>query len=72
MLINTSDTVIGDCLDCSDNAVAEFTHLRDIKQMKSKIKMLNFRKVIFQFFRELVNKTLWKTALKYKVVKQSW
>lgn len=52
--------------------MAEFTHLRDIKQMKSKIKMLNFRKVIFQFFRELVNKTLWKTALKYRGVKQSW
>ena len=36
--------------------ISEFTVLRDMGQAKSKIRMLNFGKVIFQLFRELVNK----------------
>jgi len=34
----------------------EFTLLRGIRQAKSKIRELNFRKAKFQFFKELVNK----------------
>ena len=48
---------------CSDHAVVEFTLLGDMRQAKSKIRMLNFRKANFQLFRELVNKTPWETVL---------
>ena len=54
---------IGGCLGCSDHAALEFMLWRDMGKAKSKIRMLNFRKVNFQLFRELVNKTLWKTVL---------
>ena len=45
-----------------------FTLLRDIRQAKSKIRMLNFRKANFQLFRELVNKTPWESVFKDKRV----
>lgn len=46
--------------------------MRDIRQTKSKIKKLNFRKAKFQLFRELLNKTPWESALKDKGAQQSW
>lgn len=72
LLTDTSDTMIGVCVNCSASEMVEFTHLRDIRKMKIKIKMPNFRKVTFQLLRELVNKTPWETALKDKQVEQSW
>jgi len=45
---------------------------RDVRQAKSKIRKLNFRKANFQVFRELVNKTPWETVLMCKGVEQSW
>jgi len=47
------DIRIEGCLGCSDCAMVEFILLRDMGQTKSKIRMLNFRKVKFQLFREL-------------------
>ena len=52
------DIRIGGCLVCCDYAMVEFTLSRDIRQAKSKIRKLNFRKANFQLFRELVNRTL--------------
>ena len=76
LLTNTSemisDTRIGGCLGCSDHAVVEFTILRDVEQAMSKIRKLNFRKVKFQLFRELVKKTAWESVLRDKGAEQNW
>ena len=48
----------------------EFTDLRDMGQVKSKVRTLNFRKAKFQPFKELVNRTPWKTALRDKGAEQ--
>jgi len=64
------DIRIGGCLGCTDHGVVEFTLLRDIRQAKSKIRKLNFRKS--QLFRELVNNTPWEYVLNDKGVEQSW
>ncbi|KFZ68978.1 hypothetical protein N338_01487, partial [Podiceps cristatus] len=45
---------------------------RDMGQAKSKVRTLNFRKAIFQLFKELVNRTPWETALRDKGAEQSW
>jgi len=47
--------------------VVEFMLLRDIRQRKSKIRMLSFRKAEVQLFRKLVNKTPWERALTDKL-----
>ncbi|PKU49366.1 nedd4-binding protein 2-like 2 [Limosa lapponica baueri] len=47
---------IGGSMDYSDHAL-EFTVLRDMDQVKSKVRILNFRKANFQLFKELVNRT---------------
>lgn len=46
------------------SCVEEFTVLRDMDQVKSKVGNLNFKKAKFQLFKELVNKTLRETALR--------
>jgi len=51
------DIRIGGCLGCSDHAMVEFVLWRDMRQVKSKIKKLNFRKANFQLFSELVKKS---------------
>ena len=60
LLTNASELIgdmrIRDCLGYSDHAMVEFTLLSNMKQTKSKIRILNFRKAKFHFFRELVNK----------------
>ena len=60
-MLTSACEMIGDirykgCLECSDHAMVEFTLLSNMKQTKSKIRILNFRKAKFHFFRELVNK----------------
>lgn len=44
----------------------KFAVLRDMHQVKDKVRTLNIRKVIFQLFKKLVNRTRWETALKNK------
>lgn len=58
------------CLSCSDHAMVEFTLLRDIRQARSTIRKLNFRKASFQLCRELVNITPWESVLKGKGAEQ--
>ncbi len=43
-----------------------------MRQAKSNIRKLNFRKSNFQLFRELVNKIPWETGLMGKGTEQSW
>jgi len=47
----------GGTLGCSDHALVEFTVLRNMGRAKRKVRTLNFRKVKFQLFKELVNRT---------------
>jgi len=66
------DIKIGDSLGCSGHALVEFTLLRDESQAKSKVRTLNFSKVNFQFFKELVNRIPLETDLRDKEVEESW
>jgi len=50
----------------------EFTPRRNMRQIKSKIWKINFRKAKFQLFREFVNERPWEAVLMGKGVKQSW
>ena len=67
-----ADIRIGSCLGCSDHAMIEFTPRRNMRQIKSKIWKINFRKAKFQLFRKLVNKIPWKSVLNNKGVEQRW
>ena len=75
LLTNANDQIsdyrTGGCLSCSHYITLEFTLQRDMKQAKSKIKVLNFRKANFELFRYLVNIKPWKTVLMTKAVEQS-
>ncbi|PKU43319.1 hypothetical protein llap_6377 [Limosa lapponica baueri] len=66
------DVKIGGSLGCSDHALVKFAVLRDLGQVKSKVRTLNFRKAKFQFFKELVNRPPWETTLRDKGAEQSW
>ncbi|GAB0179981.1 ras GTPase-activating protein 1-like [Grus japonensis] len=67
-----SDAEIGGSLGSGDNALVDFAVLRDMGQVKSKVRTLNFRKANFQLFKELVNRTPWEIALRDKEAEQSW
>ena len=65
------DVNVGGSLGCSDHAWVEFTMMRDMGQVRSTVRTLNSRRVIFQLFKELVNRTHWETALRNKGAEQS-
>ena len=65
------DTRIGGCLGCSDHAMVELMLQRDMRQTKSKIRMVNFKKAKFQLFGEFINRTPWETVLMGKDAEQS-
>ena len=44
------DIRIGGCLGCSEHAMVEFTFQKDMRQIKRKIRKLNFRKADFRLF----------------------
>jgi len=50
----------------------EFAVLRDMGQVKSKVRTLNFRKANFQLFKELVTRTPWEPVPRNKGAEQSW
>ncbi|KFU97058.1 hypothetical protein N339_06908, partial [Pterocles gutturalis] len=45
---------------------------RDMGQVKSEVRTLNFGKANFQLFKELVERIPWETALRDKRTEQSW
>lgn len=49
------DVKTGGSLSCSGHALVEFTILRDIGQVKNRVRALNFRKANFQLFKELMD-----------------
>jgi len=62
---------IGSSIDCSGHALVEITILRNIGQVKSKVKTLDFRTENIQF-RELEDGTPWQSAFRDKGAEQSW
>ena len=65
------DIRTGSCLVSSYREMMEFTLLRDIRQRKSKIRKLNFRKANFHLFRELISPNPKESVLKDKREEQS-
>jgi len=72
------DIKIGGSLGCSDHALVDSAVLRDTGQVlrdtgqvNSKVWTLNFKKASFQLFKELVNRTPWKTTLRDTGAEQS-
>ncbi|TRZ07865.1 hypothetical protein HGM15179_019241 [Zosterops borbonicus] len=65
------DITTGGSLGCSDHALVEFAVLRDKGHIRRKVRPPNFRKAIFQLFKEKVNRIPWETALRDKGVEQS-
>ncbi|KAK4821003.1 hypothetical protein QYF61_010734 [Mycteria americana] len=76
MVINASefisDVKIGGSLSFSDHTLVEFTVLRDMGQVRSTVRTLNFRKANFQLFKELVSRTPWETVFRDRGAQQSW
>lgn len=55
------DVKIVGSLGCSDHALVEFQVMREVRQTRSEVRTLNFRKANFQLSKELVNLTHWET-----------
>jgi len=76
MVTNASELIgdvkVGGSLGCSDCALVVFTVLRDMGQVKGKVRTLNFRKANFQLLKESIDRILWETALRDKGAEQSW
>ena len=64
--------MIGGSLGCSDHSLVEFTILRDMGQVKSRARTLDFRRANFQLFKELVDEPPWETVLRDKGAEQTW
>lgn len=67
-----SDIKAGGSLGCNVHALVKFTVLRDVGWAKNKLRTLNIKKVNFQLFKMLVNRTLWEIALKDKQLEKRW
>ena len=59
-------------LGCSDHALVEFVILRNVGLTRSGVKTLNFVRVKFRLFKELLDKIPWEAVLRDKGVKESW
>lgn len=66
------DSKTGGNLGWSDHALLEFADLRDLSQLMKKVRILNFRKMIFHLFKELADGHPWKTSYRDKGAEQSW
>jgi len=77
LLVTNESELIGDMrnggsLGCSVHAPVEFAVLRDMGEVKSKVRTLNFRKANFQLFKELVSRTTWETTLRDRGAEENW
>lgn len=54
------------------HALVDFAVLRDVGQVRSKVRFLNFRKVNFQLIKEIVSRVPWETALRDTGAELSW
>jgi len=67
-----SDIKTAGSLVCSDHAMVKFTDLRDMGKARSIVRTLNFSKVKFQLFKELVSRNPCETILRGRGAEQSW
>lgn len=58
--------------ELADHTLMEFTDLRDMSQVKIKVRTLNLRNANFQPFKELLSSMLQETAFRDKEADQSW
>lgn len=66
----TGDIEIGDNPSCSDLHWWSLHILRDVGQVRAKVRPVNFRKANFQIFRETVRRIPWKTV--HRNMEESW
>jgi len=62
----------GGSVGCSNHTLAEFLISRSVGLTKSRVRTLNFRRVNFQLFKELLNGIPWETFFRNTGMKQSW
>jgi len=58
------DVKTGGSLGCSGHVLVEFAVLRVVGKARGIVRPLNFRKVKFQLFKDLVSRTSWETVLR--------
>ena len=63
---------VGDCLGQSNHETVEFSILDDVRRVTNKTSIMNFKKVDFDQFRELVAQVPWESLLKGKGVQEAW
>ena len=66
------DVKIGGSLGCSDHALVEFVIWRNAGLAKSRVRILNFRRVNFWLLKELLGGISWENVLKGIGTEQSW
>jgi len=62
----------GGNLGYSDHVLVEFVISRNLGLAKSRVRALNFRRVKFMLFKELLDEILWEAVLRDKGMEQSW
>lgn len=67
----TELTKTGVSLCCSDHLL-EFAVLRDMGQLRNKVRPLKFRKENFHLFRDVTRGISWEAAVTDKGEKESW
>jgi len=76
VLTNAEDIVkvvkIGGSLGCSNHALVKFVITRNMGLEKSGVRTLNFGRVNFRLFKELLDEIPWETLLRDKGTVRSW
>ncbi|GAB0199286.1 hypothetical protein GRJ2_002394000 [Grus japonensis] len=76
-VLTNKEELVGDVelkssLDCSDHEMVEFKMLRAVRRAQSKLITLNFRRVDFDLFRDLLGRVPWDKALEGRGSQDSW
>jgi len=62
----TEEVKTGSTLGCSNHILVEFMVSRNMGTAKSKVRTLNFRRVNFGLFKELLDEISWEPVLRFK------
>ena len=68
----TEEVKTGSTLGCSNHILVEFMVSRNMGTAKSKVRTLNFRRVNFGLFKELLDEISWEPVLRFKWMVQCW
>ena len=77
LLFTNRERLVGDvkvrnCLGQSNHETVEFSILDDVRRVTNKTSIMNFKKVDFDQFRELVAQVPWESLLKGKGAQEAW